>query len=389
MNPSVELLDGRSVSRLPERPGTPEDLARRYVASVVAAGPQHYVDNAKAEMKALVVDGTVLPVTINREEEENAAVCSPFAHYVRYTLEAVAKRHPQVPPRLFGALMLPLAVLLKRGRIDRVVSVNNWLFSTNPGPRLSKPQIAAATARLIRAYPDSAIAFRSLNPVTDRPVMEGLRANGYRFVRSRRVYIVDAAHRRHLDHKDVRNDLRLLKRTPYEIVRDHGRLQAHVDRLTALYRDLYLTKHSRLNPGFNEHFIALTLRERILSYLGFERNGSVDGFIAYFVRDGVMTGVLVGYDQRLPRKLGLYRLVFGQQMADAAAQGLQLNLSAGADQFKVLRGGIPVEEFDAVHSRHLPAGQRLAWAALEITTRLWTRIGGGRRRPPPVPWAPA
>jgi hypothetical protein len=376
VRPSVALLDSAGVAPLPERRGTPDDVARRYVACVGAAGPQHYVDNASVDMKALVVDGTVLPVTINRGGNASAAVCSPFAHYVRYTIEELAKRHPRVPPRVFGTLMRPLAMLLDRGRIDRIVCVNNWLFSTNPSLTLSASQIAAVTACLTRAFPDSAIAFRSINPVADAPLMDALRANGYRFVRSRRVYMVDAARHRHLEHKDARIDLRLLERTPYEVVRDHERLAAHVSRLTTLYRDLYLTKHSRLNPWFNERFIALTLRERILSYVGLQRNGSLDGFIAYFVRGGVMTGVLLGYDQRLPRKLGLYRLVFAQHMADAAAQRLQLNLSAGSDRFKVLRGGLPVEEVDAVYSRHLPARQCLTWVALELATRLWTRLRG-------------
>ncbi len=380
VTPNIEILDERSVDRLPRPLAAPEDFARRYVASVIPTGPRYYVDNARVEMKALVVDGKVLPFLINTGRDGNAAVCSLYAHYVEYTLEELTKRNPRIPPLLFRTLMLPLSAVLKPGRIDRVVFVNNWLLPTNPSPQLSAAQIAALTARLTETYPESAIVFRSINPMADGRFAEALQANRYRLVRSRRVYMLDPANGRYLDHEDSRRDLRLLKRTPYEIVRDHDRLEPHTARLAMLYRDLYLNKHSHLNLQFNERFFALTLRERILTYRAFEKDGRVDAFMAYFVRDRVMTGAILGYDRDLPRKRGLLRLLFALMIAEAAERGLLLNMSAGADHFKLLRGAIPVEEFDAVYDRHLPTQQRCAWAVLQITTALWARARGGPLR---------
>ncbi len=160
--------------------------------------------------------------------------------------------------------------------------------------------------------------------------------------------MLDSTNGRYLDHRDSRRDLHLMRRTPYEVVRDQERLEPHTVRFAALYRDLYLNKYSHLNPQFNERFFAMMLRERILTCRALEQDGRIDGFFAYFVRDRVMTAACIGYDQDLPRSRGVYRILFALMMAEAAERGLLLNMSAGADHFKLLRGGIPVEEFDAV-----------------------------------------
>src|SRR5262249_58873840 len=98
----------------------------------------------------------------------------------------------------------------------------------------------------------------------------------------------------------------------------------------------------------------------------------------------VMTGAVLGYAQELSQKLGLYRLAVAMLIAEATARHLQLNLSGGVGQFKMLRGAIPVEEFDAVYDHHLPLHRRLAWTALWLACRLtlqrpciaaWSYIG--------------
>ena len=349
-------------------------MARRYVRALVTAGPRAYVDNAHAKAWALLVGGKLLPLVVPAERAAgNADVCVPSAHYVSYTIEQLVKRHPRLPRALVPAVTRPLGAALRTGGIDRVAFVNNWLLPTNPAPRLSAAEIAALTARLIAAYPDAAVVFRSVNPRLDPDGAAALRAEGYRLVRSRRVYLLDARSRRWLSHANARTDLRLLARTPYEVVRDPAAIAPHAARLAALYQDLYLRKHSRLNPHFTERFFALTLGEGILAYRALRRDGRVDGFIAHFVEDGVVTGVVLGYERSLPQGLGLYRMLFALLTAEAAERELLLNLSAGAGRFKALRGAVPVEEFDAVYDRHLPAPRRVVWAGIAVASRLGAR----------------
>jgi hypothetical protein len=340
------------------------DSAARYLTTLVEAGAAACVDNARVRVEPLVVGDRVLPLVINDGTRGGSSVCSPYAHYLEYTLAELARRHPRLPPVALRALASPLAVLLRCGSIDRVVYVNNWLLATNPRPGLSAAEIEALTARLTARHPDSAIVFRSVNPALDPEGADALRANRYRLVRSRRVYLMDS--RDPAPPRIRRRTVRLLERTPYAIVDAPEALAPHVPRLVALYRELYLGKHSPLNPRFTARFFQLTLADGLLTYRALVRDGRVDAFCAYFVTGGVMTAALLGYDRRLPTRLGLYRMAFALLLDAADGRGLVLNAGAGAGHFKLQRGAVPVEEYDAVYDHHLPARRRLAWTSLRL-----------------------
>jgi hypothetical protein len=122
-------------------------------------------------------------------------------------------------------------------------------------------------------------------------------------------------------------------------------------------------------------FFHLTLTQKILTFVGLAKDGRIDGFVNYFVQGDRMTGGVLGYDLRIPQKTGLYRMLMAILIAEATQRGLRLNLSAGVGHFKMLRGALPVEEYDAVYDRHLRGSRRLAWAALRIGGRLgsWSK----------------
>jgi len=121
-------------------------------------------------------------------------------------------------------------------------------------------------------------------------------------------------------------------------------------------------------------------------------NGRIDGFVAFHEGDDAMTGAVLGYDRRLPIKAGLYRMLFALLMVEGAKRKVLINLSAGADRFKALRGGMPVEEYDAVFDRHLLPARRLAWSTLRVATGIWWRVrrpavtASTTRRPAGVDW---
>jgi hypothetical protein len=56
----------------------------------------------------------------------------------------------------------------------------------------------------------------------------------------------------------------------------------------------------------------------------------------------------------------------------AARSGYRINLSAGAAEFKRLRGGVGTMEYSAVCARHLPGNRR---RAIGLLATLATRIG--------------
>ncbi len=338
--------------------------AARYLTPLIREGATAYVENADVQVMALTLDSLVLPLVVSEEKPGNADVCSPYAHYVRYTLEEMAKRQSRAAHRVYRPILLAVGRALRASHLDNVVYVNNWLLSTNPYPDLSARQLGAVTQFLSRRYPDHAIIFRSVNGLIHPRFSDALREGHYRMVASRTVYLLDPSSTAYSNRDNARRDNRLLTRSAYHPVGSDEFSDADVARATDLYRGLYLQKHSRLNPQFNERFFSLTLKANILSFRALKKNGQIDSFVAYYSQGGVLTGAAVGYDLGLPIKLGLYRQAIGMLIAEARDRGQLLNLSAGAGSFKLLRGASPCVEFDAVYDRHLPYHRRLAWRCL-------------------------
>jgi len=366
---SIEVIDADHLDRLPQL-DRPSDAASCYIASIVRRGPSSFLDNANVRMEALLIDEKILPLVISAGIEGNSSVCSAYSHYYEYASDEFARRFGRVPFAMLKAPGSLLAAALRAGSIDRIVFVNNWLLSTNPGHGLSSAQVAAVTSYLTRRYSGSAIVFRSINPLSDGPGFKALRTNHFRFVPSRRVYMVDTASRRYLERSNLRTDLSKLKRTSYSIVDGSSDLTPHARRFAQLYRDLYLDKHSELNPQYRADFFALILEGRFLTHRAFIKDGRVDAFISYLLQDEVITGALIAYDLNSSRKLALYRMGVALLIAEAAQRKVLVNLSAGAGDFKMLRGAMPVQEYDAVYDCHLPIYRRLPWTCLRAVAQL-------------------
>ena len=346
--------------------------APEYIKALTQQGPSTYIDNADVEMKALAIDDIVLPIVISEPKSGNADVCSPYTHYVQYTLEELIKRNRRIPKWLLKVPLESFGFVLKRCRLDRVVYINNWLFATNPYQQLSSRQIYQITKYLQEKYPGHAIVHRTINPYLHKSHYGALQENGYTMIMSRMVYLLDPASENFLNRTNVKLDLQLLRRTPYDIVAAEEVVDSEIPRLTELYRLLYLDKYCYLNPQLNTNFFSLTMRRNILVYRIWRKNDRIDAFVNYYISDGVVTGAFIGYDINLPQKLGLYRQVVAILISEAQRRGLLLNLSAGVGAFKILRGAFPVVEYDAVYDRHLPPSRRFAWRLVRMEGKTWS-----------------
>jgi hypothetical protein len=264
-------------------------------------------------------------------------------------------------------------VLLSAARIDRLVQVNNWLLSTNIYPSdWDGDDLKAMTALLVERWPDHAIGFRSLNGFSNPVVLERLRSLGYLALPSRQVYIFDGRlgpdapfRMRH----NVAIDTRLLRRGAYRIVREETTSDADLERLEQLYNLLYLEKYCRLNPQFTAAWLRCGQRDGWLELLTLRNaEGRIDGVVGWFGAGGIISAPIVGYDTGVPAKEGLYRMLTALCIEEAARRRWVLNFSSGAAHFKRLRGGAPEIEYSMVYVRHLPAGRRAAWRALQIAS---------------------
>ncbi len=301
-------------------------------------GAQFYIENMDLSIKALSIAGKIIPLVINQGKSQLSDVCSPYAHYLMYTAEEFRRLHSIILGLAVPMLVFPFSILLGCASIDRVVFINNWLFTTNPSLSLSRAHIHAATDLLLQEYPDFAIVIRSVNSLLDQSLLKSLLENGYRLVRSRRVYVLDCASLHYLRHHNIQTDHKLLKNSPYCVIDCHKALEKQIARLAELYRGLYLSKHTRLNPQFTSDFFPLTLKENIFTYRALEKNGRIDGFVTYFVQDDRITAAVGGYDRGLSQRVGLYRMLVAILVSEAARRNLKLNLAAAYDISSHLEG---------------------------------------------------
>ncbi|WP_163568488.1 GNAT family N-acetyltransferase [Fodinicola feengrottensis] len=250
-----------------------------------------------------------------------------------------------------------MGLLCRFCSVNKVVLVNNWLLSTNLYPALSAGQVAAVTAFLRSHFPHHAIGFCSVN----NTLIQACVAAGCLLVPGRQIALARPCDHAGKLRRRWRRDLLLVDRRGYRIGEPGP---AEVPRLVELYNNLYLDKYSSNNPQFNEHFVRETLARGTITYITLTRDDRIDGVLGYFVRDGVMTTPIFGYDTALPQQTGLYRMLGGILYDLAAQKGWLLNDSSGAAEFKRLRGAVPELEYRAVHVRHLRWRQRFGWVTL-------------------------
>lgn len=368
----VELYDSSSCHHIRFPDTKAGRQAAHWLVSWMEHSPTRYIANVKTSLYVLRLGDDLLPVTVNSQEYENSYVCSPYTHYVTYAKQELYKLKLPWLESFLSRLLDGIGVLLKASRMNQVVHVNNSLLSTNLYPAQASSLLPEGL-RLLRAqFPEHTIIFRSLVPSMNEPWIEALRREKFRLVPSRQVYLFEPpnAKARWL----IKRDRQLIDKHGYEVVCSDQLIFSDIPRLKSLYDMLYLDKHSRCNPWFTEDFFlqALELGTLQLYALRNASSRSLDAVLGYYVKDGVMTTPVFGYDTSLPQELGLYRMLSAVLIGISEQNGWKLHESSGAAEFKRNRGAVGDIEYSAVLDAHLPWQRRISWMVLE---RLLNRIG--------------
>ncbi len=238
---------------------------------------------------------------------------------------------------------------LRLGRADRVVFPAHRLLTTSLYDDGEAERLCATT------WPGRAVVLRSLNRHHHKPIL----ATGGTLWPVRVVWIIDDVARDWRPRRDARRDLQGLESSGLERRRYSGAMPAaRLERVLVLYRRLYIERYSRHNPDYTADYIRACLAAGTLEILTLEGNGDIVAFCALHRRGRVLSVPMVGYE--LGRE-GLYRAVMALPALEAEAQGLALNLSAGASRFKRHRGAEPHVEYLLILDHHLPAWRRLAY----------------------------
>jgi hypothetical protein len=242
-------------------------------------------------------------------------------------------KHPPVEA-LIKLVMYPLAWYLRQTEFDKAAYINNWMMPTNLYPSIESDQIKALCAALPKWFPDRAIVFRSVDSFRNPQLYQTLKALGYKMVLSRQVWYLDPV--RGVSLKVHREDIRAARKNGH--VESAELRDEEIARGIELYNKLYTEKYSRYNPQFTTDFLRRMRDENLLNIKTIRKDGKVNALMGYFVRNGVMTPPLYGYDTGMPKDNALYRQLTVMTMREAYERGLLLHDSAGVGKFKKKRG---------------------------------------------------
>ncbi|GMG81954.1 hypothetical protein LNKW23_11670 [Paralimibaculum aggregatum] len=367
-------------------PATVPPGTRRHLAALVDPGPAALMANA-GEMRGelLRVGDAVLPVLISGAQGPRASILSPLAHHVLYPAEEIARASKRIGRGTLRALLAPLVLALRLGRIDRCAFVNHWLLSGAPDPGLPAADWAAALAFLAARHPDHALVVQDVTQTLTPELHDALAQAGGEPVPSRRICVLDpSAPLSGRKRRKLRNNRNTLARLLAEAApRQLGRaaLEGQEERLAALHAEANIGRHSQLNPAYTAAFFRLALACEDVRLAAWAAPDGPPGEIAAFNlqrEDGrrlywtTFGRLPPGADDAVRG----YELAAASDIAVAAERGLLLDWGGGAEHFKRMRGAVLHQQLEMVFTRHLPWHRRAAWGLLARLRRLRARQVG-------------
>ena len=361
----VRLYDRSNFEELPWPNTVEAKETRAFLTPLIQDGVGKYIDNIHTSLMALCVDNLVLPISINDAEYANSYVCSPYGQYVLYAAESISSLKKRWWTSSLQFLIKGLGVALRGGKINKVVIVNNWFFSTNLYPNLSEEQVSEIRRVLEERFPDHAIMFRSIHTYQEDTLFRSLKNQHFNLIASRQVFFLNTQKEEIFNSRLFKSDFKLLRESAYETISCDHLSEQDAPRITSLYRSVYLNRHSQLNPQLNEDFMRLVIRSKILKFRGLKKDGDLEAIVGHYTREGVFNCPLLGYDIDRSPQDKLYRLTSTILTLKAKEEKTIFHLSSGASFFKKIRKAEGNIEYHAVYHRHLPYYRRLPWTILK------------------------
>jgi len=321
-------------------------------------GADHWLANVRGCVEHVFVGTHALPLVLPEHQPQASYVACPVSAWARYPHDE-SRRFGRAGYLAATPVASSAAAWMRAAGLHRAASLGNWLVSTNLHPSSSSAHWRQAREAAVALAPDRPLVIRNVCPSIDAALAAALVEDGWLMTPARRVYLCDPASSAVARRNNVKNDRRALNKSHLERVGPDALGAADVDVLRHLFRQLFIDKHSGLNPDFTPAFFAHCLEHRFVELHGLRHAGRLVGVVGLLRRHGWMTSPLLGYDLRAPRALGLYRALMALSFEEACRVGARLHLSAGAGEFKRARGGVPALEYSAIHVEHLPPARRV------------------------------
>ncbi|MDR3503675.1 MAG: hypothetical protein P4L79_13945 [Legionella sp.] len=355
---------------------TDNDFVASYLEPLMKQGSKHFIDNVETQAMLLSINDFVFPCGLNDKEYDSSYVCSIYNALVTYSAEESAKLNNSLLEFIIRMVVRAQSMMLKAARIDKNLFVNNYLLSTNLYPNWSGEGIDCFTSEMNKSYPQHTIIFRSLNYHTNEALLTTLQKAGYQLLPTRQVYLFDTKLKNYNISRDLKRDRAIRKQSEYTLVEHKDILELDFPRIIELYNKLYLEKYSQHNPQYTVAMIKHWHENNLLTMVALKSTeGVIDGVVGIFENATTVSAPLVGYDTNCPQELGLYRQLISLVIDYANKNNKILNLSSGASNYKINRGGQPFIEYAAVYTKHLSLPRRAVWRFINILlTHVFIRI---------------
>ncbi|MFZ6771607.1 hypothetical protein ACO0LB_02710 [Undibacterium sp. SXout7W] len=338
-------------------------------------GGQHWVSNTHCQIDSVTIAGHNIPISLLEQSGwQESYVSSPRSTWLRYAQQEALRQLPQsgswLTTAMKTALQLascPVSALLKGARLDQAAIIGNHLISTNLYPAWNHQDMLEMTMQLTGTYSERPLMMRNICPAVNPELHQILCKLGWHMIPSRMVYLCDPQENGVWKHNHVKQDARLLRQPEVEIVYQDNIHPSDLPGLRKVFRQLFIDKHSHLNPDFSPAFFELCLETSFLELIGLRWQEQWVGVLGLYAHpdSGWITTPLIGYDTSLPQELGLYRRLMAILLQQARQRHLRLHYSSGAARFKRARGGVAALEYTAIYTQHLPAIPRSSHQAFK------------------------
>lgn len=350
----MKLYDASNIDSL-QWPDTAEaQQAKATFVPMLKEGVTKYVANVKTQLYLLAFDDIVLPLTLNDKEYENAYVASNYY--------AVPMMREQISASWARPLISVVDHLFRWMKANRVVMVNNWLFSVNLYPPLTPVQVAQIGNFLRQEFADHIIMFRNVN---EGAVKEGLAAGNFQVMGTRHVWLYDPKvpinyrMRRHQN-----KDLKLFEKHPYTVITEAEMTPSDAARLVELYAQVYIDKYTPYSPHYTQAYLEKALTEGWLHFLALRKEGKIDGVAGYHIKGDMMGVPFFGFEKASPIARDLYRMLNVLTIKEAEKRGLVLHMSSGAGETKKCRGMRSHPEYTGLSVSSLPFHRKAFWGGV-------------------------
>jgi hypothetical protein len=360
----VKLYDAKNIDSIEWSTKKDGHLIRNYFEILMKDGINKYIENIETEIYLLEIDDIILPISLNQKEFTNSYVVSPYTHYISYAKEELWELGNKRLEAFLSYIIEGIGFFLRKSNINKVVVVNNWLLSTNLYPSLTSDQIKKMTEFLTNHFPQHTILMRSINETLHNQMISSFNSEGYKRIMSRSIYLFDPSiPLTKKQRKALNQDKKLLEKFNYQI-RDIQ--SGDFQKVEELYNQLYIDKYSINNPQFTEHFFKNAAIHNTLQFKLVLKEAKVIGVIGYFVRGGVLTTPILGYEIKREKEAGLYRVLSMLITKEIIDKNYMGHRSAGAGSFKRKRGSVQEIEYTYYYNKHLSFKSMLAWNSLKM-----------------------